>query len=334
MKAQVITKFGDPSVFKLMEMPKPILKPGYVLIKVYASSVNRIDCKIRSGAVPDLAPNFPAILHGDVAGVIEAVAPDVKNFKVGDEVYGCAGGLRGSDGALAEFMLADARLLAKKPTSLSMPEAAALPLVGITAWEALFKRAQLTKNKKILIHGGVGGVGHIAVQLAAGCGADVYTTVMKQEDFKLAQSFGANEVINAKEEAVWQYVKRLTQGRGFNVVFDTVGGINLDWSLNAAAINGAVVTIAARSTHDLTSLHNKGLSLHAVFMLLPILNNEGREQYGEILTKIAEMVDQGKLKPRIDSHPFTLETVQDAHALLESGKAQGRVVLKIFNKEC
>ncbi len=332
MKAQVIKQFGDPSVFELMDVPLPTLKPGQVLIKVAATSINQIDCKIRSGAVPALSPEFPAVLNGDVAGVITAVAPDVQNVKIGDEVYGCAGGLRGTPGALAEFMLADSKLIAKKPTSLSMAEAAALPLVTITAWEALFKKAKLTANKNILIHGGVGGVGHIAVQLAKWCGANVYATVLKNEDFSLAKSLGADEIINAKEEEVEKYVARLTQGKGFDVVFDTIGGSNLDRSLFAAAMNGCVVTTVARSTHDLTPMHNKGLSLHVVFMLLPILTGIGREEHGEILSKVAEIVNQGKLKPLIDPHQFTLEQISDAHRLLESGKARGKVVLSIKNQ--
>lgn len=329
MKAQVIKKFGDPSVFELSEVPRPNLKPGHVLIKVYATSVNQIDCKIRSGAVSTIAPDFPAILHGDVAGIIDAVADDVKNFTVGDEVYGCAGGLKGTGGALAEFMLTDAKLISKKPKSVSMLEAAALPLVSITAWEALFTKAKLTNKNSVLIHGGVGGVGHIAVQLAKWCGARVFATVMKNEDFSLAKSLGADEVINAKEEEVEKYVARLTNNQGFGLVFDTVGGPNLDKSLFAAGINGSVVTTVARSTHDLTPMHNKALSLHVVFMLLPILINQGRELHGEILAKIANIVDEGKLKPLVDSHRFTLESVSDAHAFLESGKAQGKVVISI-----
>ena len=329
MKAQLIKKFGDPTVFELSEISKPDLKPGSVLIKVYATSVNQIDCKIRSGAVDAIAPDFPAILHGDVAGMIEAVSPEVTNFKVGDEVYGCVGGLKGSGGALVEFILADAKLISKKPKSLSMLEAAALPLVSITAWEALFEKAKLTNKNNILIHGGVGGVGHIAVQLAKWCGAKVYTTVLKQEDFSLAKSLGADEVINAKEENVEKYVTRLTGDRGFDIVFDTVGGQNLDKSFIAAGINGSVVTTAARSTHDLTPMHNKALKLSAVFVLLPILKNHGRETHGKILSEIAKIVDSGQLKPMIDSHKFTLETISEAHALLESGKAQGKVVLSV-----
>jgi len=333
MKTQIIKKFGDVSVFQLTDIPKPSLKPGHVLIKVHATSVNQIDCKIRSGAVPDIAPAFPAVLHGDFSGTIEEMATDVTDFKIGDEVYGCAGGLRGLGGALAEYMLADAKLIAKKPKSLSLMEAAALPLVSITAWEALFDKAHLNKQKTVLIHGGVGGVGHIAVQLAKSVGAKVYTTVVNSEDIALAKKLGADEVISVKEEDAEKYVQRLTEGRGFDVVFDTVGGPNLDHSFFATAMNGVVVTTAARSTHDLTPLHNKGLSLHVVFMLLPMLTHQGREMHGEILTKLAEIVDQGKLKPLIDPKHFTLKTVNEAHAYLESGKAKGKVILTIQNED-
>lgn len=332
MKAQVIYSFGDPSVFDSIELPTPVLKPGHVLIKVYATSVNPIDCKVRSGAIPAIAPEFPAILHGDVAGIIESVGEGVTDFKKGDEVYGCAGGFRGPElggGALAEFMLIDAKLIAKKPKSLSMHDAAALPLVCITAWMALFDRAKLSKDKNILIHGGVGGVGHIAVQLAKWCGSKVYATVRKNEDFPLAKSFGADEMINTQEEEVEKYKLRLTQDLGFENIFDTVGGANLDKSFAAASLNGTIVTIAARSTHDLTPLHTKGLSLHCVLMLLPLLTNKNREHYRYILEKITEIVDEGKLKPLIDSHKFRLDEVSKAHALLESGRARGKIVIAV-----
>ncbi len=210
-----------------------------------------------------------------------------------------------------------------------MIEAAALPLVSITAWEALFIKAKLTSKNNILIHGGTGGVGHIAVQLAKWCGATVFTTVLKNENFPLAKAFGASEVINATEEDVERYVSRLTNNQGFDIVFDTVGGSNLDKSFVATEINGAVVTTAARSTHDLSPMHNKALSLHVVFMLLSILNNQGRESHGKILSKIADIVDQGKLKPLIDPSQFTLESVADAHSFLESGKARGKIVISI-----
>lgn len=329
MKAQVIEKFGDASVFELCDISKPELKPGHVLIKVSATSVNRIDSKIRSGAVAAIAPDFPAILHGDVAGVIEVVSPELKGFSEGEEVYGCVGGLKGVNGTLAEYVLADANLIAKKPVTLSMLEAAALPLISITAWDALFEKIHLTGKNNILIHGGAGGVGHIAIQLAKWCGAKVFTTVRKEEDFSIVKSLGADVAINATTEIVEAYVDQYTNGEGFEYVLDTVGGENLDKSLGAAAVNGSVVTLAARSTHDLSPMHSKSLSLHAVFMLLPLLRNRGREAHGKILAQIAKIVDEGKLRPLIDSHEFTLETIMDAHSLLESGKAKGKVVVSI-----
>ncbi len=329
MKAQVINSFGDHSVFKLTEIPTPTIKSGHILVKVHATSINQIDCKIRSGSVPNIAPKFPAILHGDFAGTIEKISEDVTQFKVGDEVYGCAGGLHGLGGALAEFMLVDAKLIAEKPKSLSMLEAAALPLVSITAWEALFDRIKLGKGNSILIHGAVGGVGHIATQLAKWCKAKVYATVRKHEDFKLAKSFGADEIINISEEKVEEYIARITNNEGFEMIFDTVGGDNLDKSFIAAKDNGVIVTIAARSTHDLTLMHTKGLTLHCELMLLPMLKNCHREHHGQILEKIAQIVDSGKLKPLIDPHHFTLEQASAAHKFLESGKAKGKVVLSI-----
>jgi len=327
MKAQVITQFGDPSVFTTTDITKPTLIPGHVLLRVLASSVNQVDCKIRSGAAPAIAPAFPAVLHSDVVGVVEEIASDVTNFKIGDEVYACAGGVRGTFGALAEFTLVDKHSLAFKPKKLSVPDTAALPLVSITAWEALFIKAKLQAKQKILIHGGLGGVGHIAVQLAKWAHADVCTTVLSGNDFALAKSLGANEVINAKEESVEQYVQRLTNGKGFDVVFDTIGGPNLDRSLAAAKIDGVVVTTVARSTHDLTPMHDKSLSLHVVFMLNPLLTGNGRALHGDILRSVAKIVDEGKLKPLVDLNQFSFDQVSAAHTLLESGKARGKVVL-------
>ena len=141
MKAFVIEHFGKPNIFHVVDLPKPKPLPNHVVIRVAATSVNPVDLKIRQGLVADIAPDFPAVLHGDVAGIIEAVGDNVKNFRVGDRVYGCAGGVKGTGGALAEYMLADASLIAHKPKSLTMSEAAALPLVSITAWLGLIDKA-------------------------------------------------------------------------------------------------------------------------------------------------------------------------------------------------
>lgn len=329
MWAQAIRKFGDSSVFETIDLPKPVVKPGYVLIRVVATSVNPVDLKIRSGKYPHIAPDFPAVLHGDIAGVIEEIGQGVTKFKVGDEVFGCAGGVKGENGALAEYMLADAQLLAKKPQSLSLPEAAALPLVSITAWEALFDKVNLSQGKTILVHAGTGGVGHVGIQLAKWAGATVFTTISSQNKADIVKKLGADDVINYREESVENYVNRLTLGKGFDVVFDTVGGENIDKSFAAVALNGNVVTIQANSTHDLSPLHRKSASFHAEFMLIPLLLNIYRDKHGEILNKIAKLVDDGLLKPLIDSHKFTFAETGKAHAFLESGEAIGKVVIGV-----
>ncbi|ARB92011.1 zinc-dependent alcohol dehydrogenase family protein [Legionella longbeachae] len=330
MKAQAISSFGDCSVFETIELPKPTVKPGYVLIRVEATSVNPVDCKVRSGKYSQISPPFPAILHSDVSGIIEEVGPNVTEFSVGDEVYGCAGGFKDESGALAEYMLVDARLIAKKPKTLSMVEAAALPLVTITAWEALFEKIKIKPGQKVLIHAGIGGVGHIAIQLAKWAGAEVYTTVSSQNKAEIAKSLGAKEAINYRDESVQEYVGRLTSGVGFDVVFDTVGGDNLNQSLAAVALYGNVISIQSAALYDLSPLHAKSASLHAVFMLIPLLHNVQRERHGMILKQIASLVDEGYLKPLIDPHLFYFENIDKAHALLESGKAMGKVVVQAY----
>lgn len=328
MKAQIISSFGDCSIFETVDIPVPMIKPDSVLIRVLATSVNPVDCKVRSGKYGHIAPEFPAILHSDVAGIIEAVGSEVDDFSIGDEVYGCAGGFQSESGALTEFMLADQRLIAKKPKSLTMGEAAALPLVAITAWEALFEKTKLSFGQKILIHAGTGGVGHIAIQLAKWAGAEVYATVSSEKKAEIAKSLGAKYCINYHNESVEEYVKRLTNGKGFDVVFDTVGGDNLDKSLAAVAAYGNVISIQATSTHNLAMLHSRSASLHAVFMLIPLLFNIQRERYSRILNDIATLVDNHSLRPLIDPHQFSFEEVGSAHGLLESGKAIGKVVIQ------
>lgn len=326
MRAEIIEEFGSPSVFKKRDIPRPQIQPGHVLLQVKATSVNQIDCKIRAGLVPDIAPILPAVLQGDVSGIIVEVGPNVKRFKMNDEVYACAGGVRGTGGALAEYMLVDEACIAKKPKSLSFAQAAALPLVTITAWTALFLRAHVKPGSSLLIHGGVGGVGHIAVQLAHWAEARIATTVSSEEGFDLVRKLGAQYPINFRTESVADYNKRLTGDKGFEVIFDTVGGKNLDLSFQAAGLNGTVVTTAARSMNDLTSMHQKGLSLHVVFMLIPLVHNLDRKHQGEILEKAAKLVDEGKLFPLIDSHVFSISDIAQAHKHLESGKAKGKVI--------
>ena len=326
MKAIILTKFGGPEVLVLQEVPIPELLPGHVQIRVRASSVNPVDTKIRSGMQEVIAPESPPILGCDVAGVVEAVGEGVTYFAAGDEVYGCAGGVKGCPGALAEYMMADARLIAKKPESLSMEAAAALPLVGITAWDALVDRSKVSAGQRVLVHGATGGVGHIGIQLAKAAGAHVSATGSSENKLSLAKELGADLGINYRESTVEEYAK----DGGFDLVFDTVGGDNLQGCFEAAALNGTVASISTRCTCDLTPFHKKALSMHVTFMLLPMLTGSGRERHGQILTEMAAMVDAGTLMPLIHEQRFTFSEAAEAHALLESGSAVGKIVLSGF----
>ncbi len=327
MKAILLREHGASGGFSPGEVPDPEVCAGQVLVEVAASSVNPVDYKIRQGLLP-VGPELPGILHGDLAGTVKQVGEGVDGFEEGDEVYGCVGGFKGLPGVLSEYALADAKLLSRKPRNLSMVEAAALPLVGITAWNALVDRAQTQKGDKVLVQAACGGVGHVALQLAKALGAEVHATASDDRKIEAGLGLGADRMINYRETEVEQYLKRETAGKGYDVVFDTVGGNCLDDSFRAARIGGTVVSIAARSTHDLTPVHLKSLSLHVVFMLLPILRDEGREKHGEILGELRRLAEEGKFKPLLHEEVFDFQDVGRAHDLLESGKAMGKVALR------
>lgn len=328
MKAMIINEFGDSSVFESADIAKPEVKPGHVIVRVEASSVNTVDTMIRQmGNDLPIAPALPAVLGMDFAGTVEAVGEGVTDYVVGDEVYGCAGGLADLQGALAEYMLADARLIARKPHNITMKQAAALPLVAITAYEGLL-RARISAGQKVLVHGGSGGVGHVALQIAKYFGADVYATGGGDKQLALIEQLGAKG-INYKTETVADYVAKYTEEAGFDVVFDSVGGANMANSFEAAALNGQVASTVSMVELDLSVAHFKGLSLHVVFMLIPMIHNYKREQHAEILSAITDIVEAGGLTPIVDDVDFTLSEIAQAHEHLSSGKAMGKVVVTV-----
>lgn len=328
MKAMVLNQYGEQSAFELAEVAKPFAQPGQVIVRVAATSINTVDTMIRQmGKGLPLSPDLPAVLGMDFAGTIEAVGEGVSGFSRGDEVYGCAGGLADLQGALAEFMSADARLIAHKPKSLSMREAAALPLAGITAFEGL-QRAGIKAGQNVLVHGGTGGVGHLAVELAKHFGANVYSTATGAKAFSIIEGYGATP-IDYRLETVSDYVQVHTSGAGFDVVIDSVGGTNMANSFEAAALNGHVTTTVAMVELDLTTAHFKGLSIHVVFMLIPMLHNHHREAHGSILAQLAQIVDLGAVKPLLDEQRFNLPEVGQAHNRLTSGQALGKVVVEV-----
>ncbi len=328
MKAMIVNEFGNNSEFKAAEIVKPTVKAGHILVKVSATSVNTADTMIRQmGEELPLSPVLPAILGMDFAGTVEAVGEGVTEFVVGDEIYGCAGGLADLQGTLAEYMLADAKLVAHKPSNLSMREAAALPLVAITAYEGL-TRAGVKKGQKVLVHGGSGGVGHIALQLAKHFGAEVYSTGGGDKQLTLIENLGGTP-INYKTENVAEYVAKHTDGLGFDLVFDSVGGVNMTNSFEAAALNGQIASTVSLCEIDLSVMHFKGLSLHVVFMLIPMLHNFKREAHGKILSTLVPIVESGELQPILDENRYSLEEVGKAYVRLESGQAMGKVVIEI-----
>lgn len=326
MQAMAVEVAGGDFVLK--ELPVPAPQAGQVLVRIVASGVNPLDTKIRAGQAAHAQHPLPAVLGLDLAGVVVAVGAGVSAFRPGDEVYGAAGGVGGLQGTLAEYAAVDARLVALKPKNLTMREAAALPLAAITAWEGLVDRAGAGHGDKVLVHGGAGGVGHIAVQLARARGADVFTTVAK-EQFGIAERFGAVP-IDYQASTVDDYVARHTGGAGFDVVFDTVGGTTLDASFSAARrYGGHVLSILGWGTHKLAPLSFRSATYSGVFTLYPMISGQGREHHGDILREVAKLVEAGRLTPLVDSQHFDLGSALSAHQRVEAGLAQGKVVVDI-----
>jgi NADPH2:quinone reductase len=326
MRAAVLDTANSPFRITSVERPKPSL--GTVLVRIKASGVNPLDLKIRAGQAAHARHPLPAILGIDLAGVVEAVGSGVSAFREGDEVYGMTGGVGGIPGSLAEFAAVDARLLARKPASLTMQEAAAIPLIFITAWEGLVDRARTRAGQKVLVHGGAGGVGHIAVQIARAFEAEVFATG-SVESLPFIAQLGAT-AINYRETSVEEYVAKYAGGRGFDVIYDTVGGATLDASFGAVRRFGHVVSALGWGTHALAPLSFRAASYSGVFTLLPMLTGEGRSHHGEILREATRLIESGKIRPRLDPRRFTLSAVGDAYSAMEDGSAAGKIVVDVW----
>ncbi|WP_047527314.1 zinc-dependent alcohol dehydrogenase family protein [Pseudomonas sp. 11/12A] len=326
MRALMVDSANAP--LRLASIQRPVPGAGQVLVRVAASGVNPLDGKIRSGQATHARQSLPAVLGMDLAGTIEASGEDVSDWLPGDEVYAMATGIGGVQGSLAEYAVVDARLLARKPVNLSMREAAGLPLVLITAWEGLVDRARVRAGQKVLIHGGAGGVGHVAVQIARAFGAKVFATgSMGQQE--IIEGLGAT-FIDYRKTSVEAYVAEHTDGEGFDIVYDTVGGETLDASFKAARVyHGHVVSCLGWGQHSLAPLSFRGATYSGVFTLLPLLTGKGREHHGRILQEAARLIEAGSVVPILDPHRFNLESAEAAHELLLSGAAQGRLVIDI-----
>jgi NADPH:quinone reductase-like Zn-dependent oxidoreductase len=325
MRAAVLTAYNSP--LHIDEMPDPTPGPGEILIRVKASGVNPLDTKIRRGEAAHAKMTPPAVLGIDMAGVVETVGGEVDLFRAGDEVFGMTGGVGGVPGSLAELVAVDPRLIAHKPANLTMEQAAALPLGFITSWEGLVDRAGVAADQQVLIHGGAGGVGFLAVQLALANGAHVFATGGNPASLETIRQTGAT-AIDYTDHTVDQYVEEYTGGEGFDIVIDNVGGATLDASFTAVKrYTGHVVSALGWGTHSLAPLSFRGATYSGVFTLLPLLTGRGREHHGHILAHAAALADSGKLAPRLHSATFPLGEVNDAYALVENGTSTGKVIV-------
>jgi NADPH:quinone reductase len=324
MKAYIVETPNGP--FREIELATPKPSSDQVLIKISASGINPLDTKIRAGQGGHAKQQLPAVLGLDMAGIVAAVGSDVSAFKPGDEVYGMVGGVAGLPGTLAEYIIADAALLAHKPRTLTMRQAAALPLVTITAWEGLVDRAQIHASQTVLIHAGAGGVGYSAIQLALARGAKVFSTVSADKR-EIIEALGATAI--DRNASVADYVDQYTDGEGFDIVYDTLGGPILDASFLAVKrYTGHVVSCLGWGTHVLAPLSFRAATYSGVFTLLPLLSGKGRANHGHILEEAATLANANRLKPLLAEQNFGTDIASAYEAVANGSK--GKVVLELF----
>ncbi len=334
MKAAYIESYGKDQILKIGDFPQPVPGPKDVLVKIHAASVNPIDFKVRNGMIRVIRSYpFPLILGHDCAGEVVGVGAEVRKFKVGDRIFARPGN-RGI-GTFSEMIAIDEGEVALMPQNLSYEQAASLPLVGLTSWQALYDVAQLKPGQKILIHAGSGGIGTFAIQLAKHIGAEVWTTTSGR-NVELVKSLGADHVINYQEADFQNVVSNL------DVVYDTLGGEALKKSFHVVKPGGWIVSISGSPDYqtgkDLQLGFAKSLLLGAVGLPVTLQAKKAHVNYrfifmkplGHQLEQIAKLVNEGKIRPVIDK-VFSLADAQSAIAYSESGKARGKIVIKVQN---
>jgi NADPH2:quinone reductase len=316
MRAMITPEFGGSDTFEERDVQRPEPGPGEVLVRVFASGTNPIDAKLRAdGSFAGLEP--PVILGADVSGVVEEVGPGVTEFEAGDEVYYTPEIFGpGSNGGYAEYHVANADIVAHKPASLSHEEAAAIPLAGGTAYEAIVRRLGVQVGETVLIHGGAGGVGSFAVQIARAAGARVLASAGPDNQHTL-RDLGADVAIDYTRQDVAEAALNDTGGYGVDAVFDTVGGNTIVSSIPATRPFGQLATIMG-AQGDLTPLYINNQTLHGILLM--------RER--QRLDEMSLLVERGHMKPLVEE-VLDLVEVGKAHERLDSGHGRGKIVLRV-----
>jgi NADPH2:quinone reductase len=329
MKAIIATAAGGPEVLQLTETDMPALPgPEFMRVKLHAAGLNPVDFKMRKRCGLGGQPYIPGC---DGAGVVESVGSAVTRFRPGDAVYFCNGGIGTAEpGNYAEYTVAHQDVAAHIPSGWSLEQAAGLPLAWITAWESLRDRARLAAGQTVLIHAGAGGVGHLAIQLAASLGARVAVTVSGAEKTEFCRRLGAELCIEYRQQDFVQATLDWTQGRGADVVFDTVGGDTFCRSFGAACVYGQVVTllepVCDAEAIKIAKLRNLSLSYELMLTPMILAMPQARAAQGQMLRQATELANAGKLEIQI-SRTFPLAQAAQAHRLLEQGHIQGKLVL-------
>jgi NADPH:quinone reductase-like Zn-dependent oxidoreductase len=315
MKAARIDRYGGPEVVKVTpNADRPRIVAGQLLVEVWAASLNPVDTALRGGRMDKMAPlNFPATLGGDFAGVVSEVGRDVTGFDVDDEVYGQANALLGGSGSFAELVAASAAMTALKPESVDFKTAASLPLVGGSAVQAIMDHLKVQSGQRILIHGGAGGIGSIAVQIAKHLGAYVIATAFT-EDVNFVAGLGADEVVDTKKDAFDRVVSNV------DGVLDTVGGDVATKSYGVLRHGGVLVSMVAQPDERL--MKEKGVTAISQFT----------QPTTERLTRLASLVDEGVVTPHV-ARTFSLDQAAEAFTYRETGQPAGKVVLTVHAPE-
>ena len=330
MKAVLMITAGSPDVLGLYDVDKPELSsPNHLRVKLVAAGVNPLDAKLRAKPIyyPD---KLPMILGCDGAGIVEKTGSAVTRFKEGDKVFFYNGGIGDEQGCYAEYATVHEEYCATAPANVGLQDVAGLPLVLITAWEALIERANLQPGQTILIHGGTGGVGHIAVQLAKHLGARVAVTVSDDKKEGLAQGLEADKIVRYKEMDFVVDVEEWSGNKGVDVVLDTIGGDIFRRSMNVTRIGGKIVTLLSTpmSLEDTQLARLRNLSICYELMLTPQVMklHEERIRQRKILEQGVRLVESGEMGVLV-SYALPLKDAAEAHRLIEKGNMLGKIVL-------